>query len=38
MAYFIFNELLSVLAIAGVGVTVIGVALIMHGSTNKQAL
>ena len=38
MAYFIFNEPLSVLAIAGVGVTVIGVALIMHGSTNKQAL
>ena len=38
MAYFMFDELLSALAIAGVGVTVIGVALIMHGSTNKQAL
>ena len=38
MAYFMFDELLSALAIAGVGVTVIGVALIMHGPTNKQAL
>ena len=38
MAYFMFDELLSVVAIAGVGVTVIGVALIMHGPTNKQAL
>ena len=38
MAYFMFDELLSALAIAGIGVTVIGVALIMHGPTNRQEL
>ena len=38
MAYFMFDELLSQLSIAGVGITVFGVALIMRGTTNKQAL
>ena len=38
MAYFMFDELLSQLAIAGVGITVFGVALIIRGTTNKQAL